>query len=239
MSSRTLKVRVDTGLVDPMEREFKHNRPVDWTKANRERILGALYTILLGNQKLDTAADEATWTRFPMWYRLVGSAVEHAAKCYRNAYPEEAGKAEAVDYSQIFKKQNCDEEGTSLGEMLYELGEVLHTWKAKGENAGYTAKEIASCLNQSCWLQGNSMDGSSSGIATVRGFLFQKLSLRDRLSPHAITRALGAYVDRRWVFGSEELVLRVSTDTHTKGKLFMVERMPQQNTSVSAGDAPG
>ena len=78
MSSRTLHVRVDTGLVDPMARKFEHNNPVAWTKAKRDEILGALYVILLGNPMLDSSIDAATKTRFPMWYRLVGSAIEHA-----------------------------------------------------------------------------------------------------------------------------------------------------------------
>ena len=55
-----------------LARTFVHNNPVPWTKANRERILGALYTILLGNPMLDLPADAPTRTRFPMWYRLVG-----------------------------------------------------------------------------------------------------------------------------------------------------------------------
>src|SRR5262249_20766562 len=125
LASRTLHVRVDTDLVNPMARTFVHNNPVLWTKANRERILGALYTILLGNPMLDLPFDAPGKTRFPMWYRLVGSAVEHAAAVYKQLNPQD-DKAVAIDFGELFLKQKTsEEEGTSLGEMLDELDKLM------------------------------------------------------------------------------------------------------------------
>jgi hypothetical protein len=215
MASRTLSVRVDTDLVDPMARPFVRNNPVAWTKANREEILGALYTILLGNPMLNLPADAPTKTRFPMWYRLVGSAVEHASACYRRAYPHD-DKATAVEFDQLFLKQKTsEEEGTSLGEVLDELDTTMHSWflqpqvtKTAGLAPGeYTAKEIAACLNQ---------DYPPDGVATIRGFLFQKIPLNAKLSPHAVTRALGTFEDRWRVLGTEKLVLRFRVIHQTK-----------------------
>jgi hypothetical protein len=224
MSSRTVHVRVDTDLVDPMARKFEHNDPIAWTKSEREKILGALYTILLGNPMLDTLTGTATKTRFPMWYRLVGSAVEHAGRCYEAAYPQEKGIA-AIEYDQVFAKQKTsDEEGTGLGEMFHELDEIMHGWRRSRTNqddGNYPAKEIAACLNQDYGLPGS----LSHGVAIVRGFLFQKVPLKNKISPHAVTRALGAYMDRRRIFGSEELALRACADR--KGaKLYYIERIP-------------
>ena len=239
-SSRTLHVRVDTDLADPMARKFEHNNPVAWTKARRDEILGALYVILLGNPILDLPVDSATKTRFPMWYRLVGSAIEHAARCYKEAYPQDP-KAVVIEFDQLFARQKTsDEEGTSLGEMLDELDKTMRSWCAQHRQSkrddgiiwgalcpgrpawvgNYMAKEIAACLNQDCWLPGS----SSRGVAIIRGFLFQKVPLKNKLSPHAVSRALGAYVDRRRVFGLEELVLRIETDSHAKANLYRVER---------------
>jgi len=225
MSSRTLHVRVDTDLVDPMARKFEHNNPVAWTKAKRDEILEALYVILLGNPMLDLPVDSTTKTRFPMWYRLVGSAIEHAARCYKEAYPQDA-KAVAIGFDQLFARQKTsDEEGTSLGEMLDELDKAMRNWRAlqpqpKQDDGSYMAKEIAACLNQNCWLPGS----SSSGVAIIRGFLFQKVPLKDRLSPYAVSRALKAYVDRRRAFDQEELVLRIEADSHANANLYRVER---------------
>ncbi len=99
-----------------------------------------------------------------MWYRLVGSAVEHAAAVYKEVNPQD-DKAVAVDFGELFLKQKTsEEEGVSLGEMLDELDTVMRSrfsqasalWRAgitaptmaaglyDGE---FTAKELAACLN--------------------------------------------------------------------------------------------
>ena len=79
LASRSLHIRLDVDRVDPENREFKHPDPIGWTENHRAEILAALYTILLGNPQLKAARDAPGKTRFKMWWRLVGSAVEHAA----------------------------------------------------------------------------------------------------------------------------------------------------------------
>ena len=79
LAARSLKINLDADRPDPENREFKHPDPVDWTLKNRDKILRALFTILLGNPTLKEARDAQMKTRFPTWWRLVGSAVEHAA----------------------------------------------------------------------------------------------------------------------------------------------------------------
>src|SRR5262245_47138276 len=170
LASRTLHVRVDTDLVDPMARTFAHNNPVLWTKANRERILGALYTILLGNPRLDLPADAPTKTRFPMWYRLVGSAVEHAAAVYKKVNPQD-DKAVAVDFGELFQQQKMsEEEGTGLGEMLGAFEETMDEYFSsragkKTKKYKYLAKEITTCLNVGC----GDYQIPSSGATLIRG----------------------------------------------------------------------
>jgi len=163
-----------------------------------------------------------------MWYRLVGSAIEHTAKCYKKAYPQDA-KAVEIEFDQLFARQKTsDEEGTSLGEMLDELDKTMRNWRTQHprseqqDSGSYMAKEIATCLNQDYWPLGS----ASSGVATIRGFLFQKVPLKNKLSPHAVSRALGAYADRWRAFGREELALRIGTDLHSKVSLYHVERRP-------------
>ena len=82
LASRSLHIRLNVDRPDPENREFKHPDPIGWTDDNRAEILLALYTILLGNPQLKTAHDAPGKTRFKMWWRVVGSAVEHAAKLY-------------------------------------------------------------------------------------------------------------------------------------------------------------
>jgi hypothetical protein len=47
LASRSLTVRLDVERSDPENRRFKHPDPIGWTQINRDRVLRALYTILL------------------------------------------------------------------------------------------------------------------------------------------------------------------------------------------------
>jgi hypothetical protein len=237
LASRALEVRVDTNLVDPMAREFVHSNPMAWTKANREKILGALYTIMLGNPMLDQKADMPSTIRFQMWYRLVGSAVEHATRCYKEAYPND-DKAVAIEFEQLFAKQKAGEaEGTSLTETLGEFEKTIEfcLTRARAVRAvrtgkgKYTAKEITTCFNQ---------DDPPEGVILIRGFLFQKVPLNHKLSPHTVARALGTYKDKWVVLGKEKLTLRIYPDPHTKANIYWVERVPVegQGADADAGD---
>ena len=215
LASRALEVRVDTNLVDPMARSFTHNNPMLWTKANRERILGALYTILLGNPMLDLPFDAPTKTKFSMWYRLIGAAVEHAARSYKDAHPQD-DKAEAVDFEALFAKQKTSEaEGAGLGEMLVGLDAGMRAYfeqlyisaRTAGLHDGeYIAKELTAGLNAILPV---------AGLDIVRGFLFQKVPMSAKLSPQTVGMALGAYVDKWRVVGTEKLVLRVRLHNNT------------------------
>jgi hypothetical protein len=223
MASRTLKVRVDTDLVDPMARTFKRPYPVAWTKTNRETILAAIYTILLGNPMLDAAAGAATKTRFPMWYRLVGSAFEHAAKCYGQAYPQDASAVE-LDFEATFKKQKATEqEGVGLSEMLEAIEPTLDAYykfncavKTKGLAANeFTSRELAACLNQY---------RMSADATVVRGFLFQKVEPHIKVSPIAVGRALAPHLDkwRKTESGKIRICTRVG---HSKLVAYRIERV--------------
>jgi hypothetical protein len=228
LASRSLRVRVDTNLVDPMARTFVHNNPVSWTKANRERILGALYTILLGNPMLDLPADAPTKTRFPMWYRLVGSAVEHAAASYKEANLQD-DKAVVVDFGGLFLKQKTsEEEGTNLGETLNELDEAMRHWLKETRPASlhkgeFTAKDLASYLNNATSL-GPENTSASASAETIRGFLFQKIPAKAKLSPRVVGIALAAYVDRWRAVDTKKLVLRLRPSHKTN--VYRVDRAP-------------
>src|SRR5262249_30447460 len=96
LASRSLRGRLTANRPDPENRDFKHPDPIGWTEANRAKILRALYTILLGNPMLKQARDVAGGTRFKAWYRLVGSALEHAARLVK-AESTDPVKRETMD----------------------------------------------------------------------------------------------------------------------------------------------
>jgi hypothetical protein len=111
LASRSLQVRIDDDRIDPENRTFKHPNILQWTRLSRSKILQAFYAILLGNPELAKPHDAPSKTRFPMWYRLVGSAVEHAAKCVvwtdrnRGELPAWEDMPEEIDFRALFLNQ--------------------------------------------------------------------------------------------------------------------------------------
>ena len=130
LASRSLHIRLDVDRVDPENRDFKHPDPIGWTENHRAEILAALYTILLGNPQLKAARDAEGKTRFKMWWRLVGSAVENAAKL--------AGQE--LDFQKLFiAQEEDDEESASLADVLDVL---VKTWPDE-----FTASDVAGMIN--------------------------------------------------------------------------------------------
>ena len=122
LASRSLHIRLTVDRPDPENRNFEHPDPIGWTDNNRAEILRAFYTILLGNPQLKTAPDAPGKTRFKMWWRVVASAVEHAAKLHT--------PSEGIDFQKLFLKQEEeeDEESISLVDALDPDGSTVAGW---------------------------------------------------------------------------------------------------------------
>jgi hypothetical protein len=126
IASRSLKIWLDADRPDPENRDFKNEDPIGWTDDHRVEILKALYTILLGNPMLEAKRNAKMKTRFKMWWRLVGSAVENAAREAAKLIDEKdvkradgqsieeavgAKRAEMkVEFVKLFKDQDTDDE---------------------------------------------------------------------------------------------------------------------------------
>ena len=131
LASRSLHIRLEVDRTDPENRSFRHPDPIAWTKKHRAKILQALYTILIGNPTLDKPHDAPMKTRFKMWYRLIGSAVEYAAK--------QAG--EEIDFRNLFRNfEEEDVEETSLAQVL---SLMLETWPKR-----FNAQDVCKMINE-------------------------------------------------------------------------------------------
>jgi hypothetical protein len=111
MASRTLPIPIDPGRPDPENRVFRHADPIAWVQANRGRLLGAVLTILAGNPTLRRRHEPGFQpeTRFKLWWTLVGSAVEHAARLYGHA----------VSFREMFARNEVhDEEAAGRAELV-------------------------------------------------------------------------------------------------------------------------
>jgi hypothetical protein len=196
LASRSLHIRLTVDRPDPENREFKHPDPTGWTDNNRAEILRALYTILLGNPQLKTARDAPAKTRFKMWWRVVGSAVEHAAKL----------NGEEIDFQKLFLKQEEkeDEDSVSLVDALTVLSE---TWPE-----GFRATDVAQLINYSI---------REEDALTLREFLYPSTPASLMPGPRSVGKRLADHVDDPVKSGDRTLILRKKEDTTgpTKGSL--------------------
>jgi hypothetical protein len=198
LASRSLMIRLDTDQHDPENREFKHPDPMGWTENNRAEILCAFYVILLGNPQLNAARDAANKTRFKMWWRLVGSAIEHAS----NLYNEGA----QIDFQKLFLSREEDDEETAT------LADILSILSIKFASAGhetFKASDVAKLLNTTdpsgAWDDATDM---------LKSFFAPKLMPGQNIGSKVIGRLLNENRDNPVLRGDVTLILRTKVEHH-------------------------
>jgi hypothetical protein len=214
LASRSLQVRLDVDRIDPENREFKHPDPIGWTRDNRAEILRALYTILLGNPQLKEPRNAPGKTRFKMWWRLVGSALEHSAQCVANADPERGEVPEQVlDFGALFLEQEADEEdAASLAEALDAL-QVSIADKATEGKKSFKAADVCALVNTSSDERGT----------ILRAFLCPNMVPGAFASPKSVGKNLKKHVGEPVQHGDRTLTLKSSMDPDDKILRFSVE----------------
>jgi hypothetical protein len=202
LASRSLEIRLDADRADPENRNFRHNDPLGWTVSHRAEILAALYTIMLGNPQLKAKRDAPGKTRFKTWWRLIGSALEHAVGLIGHE----------LDFQKLFIAQESDdEESASLADVL-EI--MLRLWPG-----GFEAQEMAEVIND---LQNRDEDAQ-----TLRDFLLPGVLAERAFSAKSVGHALKKHKDGP--VRSEKgrtVVLRSEMDTHTKKLVYKVKILP-------------
>lgn len=212
LASRSLQVRLDVDRPDPENRDFAHADPIGWTESHRGEILSALYTVLLGNPALDPDSRLVPQTRFKMWWRLIGSAIEHAADWQRKEYeqavrdllidaaPEKAPTK--INFRDLFLSQDEeDEESASLSEAL----DVLKTKWPDGMQ--FKAAEVAAYLNDRSDYQ--AVEDRDS-CALLRDFFFPKGDQKGDVSGKAVGNAMKRHTDNPVAHRGKRLVLKKS-----------------------------
>jgi hypothetical protein len=223
LASRSLQVRLEVDRVDPENRDFRHPDPIEWTRANRAEILQAFYAILLGNPSLKLPQQAPMKTRFKMWQRLVGSAVEHAAKLHADdtepgAYDaEDRHKPVPIDFGQMFLEQeDHDEESGALGQVLAVLDKQ---WGMMQK--GFGAGEVTKFLNDR---------SNPEGTAALREFLLGYRPDNYVFEPRGVSSALKKHADNPVIYNNHTWTLRCPrNDTKHKGTTrFYVSKTPVQ-----------
>jgi hypothetical protein len=200
LASRSLSVRLEADRADPENREYKHPDVVGWTEDHRAEILKALYTILLGNPTLDKPRDAQMKTRYKMWWRLVGSAVENGA--------EEAGHE--VDFQKLFQEQEEEDEDDSS--LAFILVGMRRRWPG-----GFRACDAAEVINS------GEYDDAALG-ADIHEFLFPAQTYRTKvITAKSVGKRLKKHVGNPVRKEGETLALVADDQTRDGEKVYRVK----------------
>ena len=132
-----------------------------------------------------------------MWWRLVGSAVENAAKL--------AGQE--LDFQKLFVTQEeDDEESTSLADVLDVL---VKTWSDQ-----FIASDVAGMINNQY---------PNEDEQTLRDYLLPGAPPHHVFSTKSIGRLLKRHLDEPVRSGKRTLVLRSWEDKHSKMRVYGVK----------------
>jgi hypothetical protein len=199
LASRSLQVRLDVDRADPENRDFKHPDPVEWTRNNRAELLQAMYVILMGNPTLKLPRNAAMKTRFKMWWRVVGSAVEHAAKLHAESIDPAAYKEHdppvSIDFKSMFLEQEEDEEeAASLG---HALSIMQKQWSALQK--GFQASDVVDFLND---------HSNVPDAVALRTFFLPAAPANTAAEPKSIGCKLRTHVGEVVPYGGRQLVLK-------------------------------
>ena len=213
LASRSLFVNINVERADPENRDIKHPFPLQWTDDNRGKILASLYTILLGNPQLKEPANAKGKTRFRMWWRLVGSALEHASKLVD----------ETLDFQALFRERDEDDEEADALAAVLEILLRLHP-------KGFGSKDVAALVNVEHF-------NHDEGARTIREFLLPGVPDGHVFSAVAIGNRLKKHRDEPVFSGNfRTLTLKSRRDTHNEVLVYKVEA--SKNPAMSGEPKP-
>jgi hypothetical protein len=222
LASRSLRCELRTERPDPENREYGHPDPIAWTQDNRAKILGALYVVLLGNQTLLQPLNQQMPTRFPVWHRLVGSAVEFAASM-ANA----SGNVQATEVSFVRMFTAEDEDDEEGGEFAQALG-IIWTWICEMRpDTTFTAAKVEQFINTR-WEDDITKARHGSEL---RDLLFGT-NVLGRVTAKQVGRKLSAHLDEPIPIGNETITLVRKPSQRNVGAEYWIKR-----TSAEEGAA--
>jgi hypothetical protein len=215
MASRSFVVSLNVDRPDPENRGFAHADPLAWTQANREKILRALYVILIGGVLCRPQAQVAK-TRFKLWWGLIGWPMEYAAglldinldcaELLRSGEAEDEDASAASRVLAILRKRWGDKEFTAQKVVL-----ALSAVNSMVEESAEQAQELADAFGD---LAGKVIDKPT---ALLIGKLFQK-NLNNRPA---------------WIEGGAVVVLRkVSGHQANQYKIEILQPAGDQKSGV-------
>jgi hypothetical protein len=160
--------------------------------------------------------DAQSKTRFPLWYRIVGAALEHASAVY------EGTDAPTVDFESMFTDEN-NEESETLGLALNMLCMKFPDDRTSTCSRLFTAAEVAKFITE---------EVDAGGV--IQELLFPGMPNVGVVSPHKVKSKLKTHIGHAVdVSGGRTLVLKVTKDTGRDVNMFYVAETKGEDNQPS------
>ena len=226
MTSRSLMLALNVDRPDPENRAFVHPDPLAWTKANRRKIVQALYVLLVAGA-LNRAQDQETKTRFKSWWALVGWPMEYAAGLL----------GIKVDCTELMRAGEAgDEEASATSAALT----ILHeTWPKDSFSAKAVVKVIEA--KDIKWADPAAVDEVAKAQAEALADALGELDGRrlDRPTAHKIGKLFQKrLVGRPALIRNDQIATLRRTKDHEKNKYRVEVSTPGKNNPDNP-DIPG
>jgi hypothetical protein len=204
LASRSLKVELTVDRPDPENREFKHPDPIGWTTDHRASLLRAFYTVMTGNPQLKAKRNAPSKTRFKLWWRLVGSAIEHAARLNDATTP--------IDFESLFlnQEETEDEDTVTLGEALKAMSQ---RWPK-----GFLASEVADEINAAAAAFNNDRIANPVFCGMLQNFLYGSMPRDFLASPRSVGKQLRKHLNNPVKCDGQVLILRRTDQSAARGR---------------------
>jgi hypothetical protein len=230
LASRSLVIRLQIDRPDPENREFAHPDPIGWTDSKRAELLRAFYTILLGNPTLNVPRHAEMQTRFKLWWRVVGSAIEHAAKLAADRTEPGAYEAGgppppcAVSFRKLLlEREDEDENAASLADALA----VLTKWPKQDGLIAADITELVNDVTTPCNRHARQPKPTDliepSDRVILQDFLYPDAPPAFRASSRSVGHQLGKHVDEPVKHGPQTLTLKTREHGGDRGLGYFIK----------------
>ncbi|MSP75402.1 MAG: hypothetical protein EXR12_04635 [Rhodospirillaceae bacterium] len=223
MSSRSFLIGLDADQPNPEDRDFVHRAPLEWTRSNRFKIMGALYTILIAGAR-NRQPNEIAKTRFKTWWRLVGWPVEYAAKAM----------GQDLDCDQLIKVSE------TIDPDVLEIAAVLSTFLAIWGTDRFTARDIVQKLPREHFVLTSTEDKQGEALFEALSELLGK-SL-SRPTSRSIAKLLKRRLIGHPVWLDNDVIATLRVDPNHEANEYWVDLTSPNNASRlprTAGKNPG
>jgi hypothetical protein len=226
LSSRKLQIEIESPSINPAEREFAHEDPVQWTIDKRVTILTHLFNILMVKRDAPAKAK----TRFKAWWRAVGHPLELVAASVAEApdatEPEERKALLALSFNiaaEIRDNDDDDEETLArtriIARLWREFGKEPSLFGNTQQSKTFGAKDVVKLLP--------SVDDTAppEDAVELAADLRTVANRKVNYSAKGVARILKQHVTG-WVALADRGVARLvgEVDPHTKNLEFYVEK---------------